>query len=218
MEAPRPSRPIRVLVVDDDDMVRRAIHDYLRIAPDIQVAAVCAGGAEALAFLAGASVDVTLMDVHMHGMDGIAATRAVVAANPAGKVVMLTSHVDDAIVQGAMDAGASGFLMKNIPPEGLVDAVRGVHRGVWVMSDAPMRHVRDAAVGRSPEAPPELNERELEVLRQLCRGSSNGEIARELFMSESSVKGYVTSVLRALCVTTRLRAVVRAHELGLDRD
>lgn len=212
----RPGRRISVLVVDDDAMVQAAIQDYLRIAPDIDVVGVCSSGAKAVEALRRTPADVVLMDVHMPQMDGVAATRAALAAAPDARVIILTSHVDDAIVGGAMAAGASGFLMKSVSPEALVDAVRAVSRGMWIASEVPMRHVRSAAPDRPAQPAPELSERELAVLRHLCAGLGNAEIARTLFMSESSVKGYVTSVLRKLKVTTRLKAVVRAHELGLD--
>lgn len=207
---------IRVLVVDDDVMVQRAILDYLRIAGDIEVVGVCGSAQEALDALATVAADVVLMDIHMAGTDGIAATRSVLAAQPEVRVLMLTSHVDDTIVRSAMEAGASGFLLKTVTPAGLVDAVRGTSRGLRVMSDASMRTIHQRPPARPTGPAPDLTERELAVLRHLCEGLSNAEISSALFMSESSVKGYVTSVLRKLDVPTRLKAVVRAHELGLD--
>ncbi len=214
----RPAPPeIAVAIVDDDQMVRTALRRYLGIAPDITVVGDCASAADALALLGHTHVDVLLMDINMPRMDGVEATRAVLAASPTTRVVMVTSLEDTEVVHAAIDAGATGFLLKTVTPEALVHSVRGVHRGVSVVSGLRL----DAVVQPPPVAAadaPALTEREADVLTLLCRGLSNQEIGQQLFLSESSIKGYVTSLMQKLGVTSRLKAVVRAHEWGLDRS
>lgn len=208
---------LRVLVVDDDDLVRRVLLDYLRIAQDLRVVAACPDAPTALAVLDAEPVDVVLMDVHMPGMDGVAATRAILAAHPGTRVVVLTSMDHDQVIGEVLGAGACGYLLKSISPEALVSAVRGAARGVSVMSSGPMARLRPSSPPPATHPPADLSERELEIVRHLCEGLSNAEMAERMFLSESSVKGYVTTVMRKLGVTTRLKAVVRAHDMGLDR-
>lgn len=212
------SGPISVIVVDDDQLVRRALVDYLQIASDIKVAATFARPEAAIEFVRRNPVRVALVDVNMPSMDGVQATREIRTSRQSTRVLILTSLDDDAVVHDAMDAGASGFLLKNTSPEALVDAIRAVNRGIAVVSPGPMARMRKPAPRVKGGAVPSLSDRERKVLTQLCRGLSNAEIADVLHVSESSVKAHVTAIMTKLEVTSRLRAVVRAHELGLDAN
>lgn len=208
---------ITVVLVDDDQLVRRALVDFLKIAPDIRVLATFNKAEGAIDFVRRNPVDVAIVDIHMPGLNGVEATRKIKTSRSETKVLILTSFDEDVALHGTLDAGASGFLLKSTSPEALVDAVRAVHRGVAVVSPGPMARIRKPLA--RPDLPaPDLSDREKEVLSQLCRGFSNAEIAEVLLISESSVKTHVTAVMQALGVSSRLRAVVRAHELGFDRS
>lgn len=210
---------LRVVIADDDDMVRRALRDYLQVAPDISVVAVCDDGTQVVEYLREHPVDVVLMDIHMPGMDGVSATAVIHEEHPAVKVIALTCFDGDDELERALAAGASGLLLKRIPPETLVDLVRVVRQDVVVMSEDVARRLHhNVRPRRRTAAAPELNGYERKIMAHLCQGLSNAEIGREMFMSESTVKGHVTTVLRKLGVSSRLRAVVLAHELGLDEE
>lgn len=207
---------INVIVIDDDQLVRRALVDYLRIASDIKVMGTFPKAEAAIEFVRRNSVQVALVDIHMPGINGVQATREIRSTSDT-KVLILTSFDDDSAVHAALDAGASGFLLKSTSPEALADSIRAVWRGLSVISPGPMSRIRAPRTPRSKTPVPALSDREREVLVQLCRGFSNAEIGEVLRISESSVKGHVTAVMQKLGVTSRLRAVVRAHELGFDR-
>ena len=226
---PSPAAPIRVIVVDDDHIVRSALVSYVEASPTIEVVAACANGQEALAAVTDAPIDVVVMDIRMPVMDGITATAAIRARSGRTRVLLLTSFDEDDYMVNALRAGAAGFLLKDASPKALVDAVHAVHEGTTVVSPAPLgRLVRDGRGGahpthppRSAEPPPEvdLSARELDILQLLCRAHSNAEIAQELFLSESTVKTHVSAIMAKLMVKSRLKAVVRAYEWGLvDRD
>lgn len=205
---------IRVLIVDDDDVARAALTEYMAAADDIVVVGVCRDGAAALEFAAEGQVDVVLMDIDMPRMDGIAATEALGAICPGARVVMLTALGIDRHLEAALRAGAVGFILKSAHAGALIDAVRGAHKG---LSSIPTEALGGIAVRPMPPvgSVPRLSSREKDVLAELCRGSSNAEIAGRLFLAESSVKGVVTRLMIKLDADSRLKAVVRAHELGL---
>lgn len=209
---------ISVIIVDDDQLVRHALVSFLKIAPDIKVMATFSRPEAGIEFLRRNPVNVALVDIHMPTMNGIQATKEIKATSPGTKVLILTSFDQDSVIQGALDAGAAGFLLKSTSPEALADAVRAVKRGLSVVSAGPMSRLRAAAPTRVESSVPELSEREREVLSLLCKGFSNLEIANDLMISESSVKSHVTALMHKLGVNSRLRAVVRAHELGFDGE
>jgi DNA-binding NarL/FixJ family response regulator len=219
---------IRVGLVDDQAMVRVGLRMILESEPDVVVVCEASDGAEALAMIAEHSPDVVLMDVRMPGMDGIAATREVIAAAPHARIVILTTFDDDEYLYGALRAGASGFLLKSADGDTLVDAVRVVAGGEALLAPAVTRRVIEQfaatpAEGVSTAAPHEpdpaavgdLSERELEVLHLMARGLSNQEIAKELFVSNTTVKTHVSHILTKLGVRDRVQAVVEAYESGI---
>ena len=213
---------LSVLIVDDQALVRAGFRMILDAEEDIEVAGEAADGAEAVAEAQRLSPDVILMDVRMPQVDGIEATRRVLADGFDTKVVMLTTFDMDEYVYDALRAGASGFLLKDVPPEQLVAGIRAVASGDALLAPAVTRRVIEEFVRRPPDsvrtAPPELAEltaRELEVLELIARGLSNAEIAKELFVSETTVKTHVAHVLMKLDLRDRVQAVVFAYESGL---
>ena len=219
---------IRVGLVDDQAMVRVGLRMILESEPDVAVVCEAADGAEALAMFAEHSPDVVLMDVRMPGVDGIAATREVIAAAPDARIVILTTFDDDEYLYGALRAGASGFLLKSADGDTLVDAVRVVAGGEALLAPAVTRRVIEqfaatpaegvnAAAPHEPDAAAigDLSERELEVLQLMARGLSNQEIAKELFVSNTTVKTHVSHILTKLGVRDRVQAVVEAYESGI---
>nr|NLI50192.1 response regulator transcription factor [Propionibacterium sp.] len=212
--------PIRVIVVDDDSIVRSALVAYAQAAPDLQVVGSFANGAEAVAAVDADPVDVVIMDIRMPVLDGISAAERIRATHKHTRVLLLTSFDEDHYMVDALAAGASGFLLKDASPKALVDAVHAVVEGTTVVSPEPLgRLVRSRAGKRTtaPSRPPqvELSARELEILRLLCQALSNSEIADRLFLSESTVKTHVSAIMTKLAVPSRLKAVVRAFEWGL---
>ena len=212
---------IRVLVVDDQALVRGGFRLILESQPDFEVVGEAENGTQALARARELRPDVVLMDVRMPGMDGLEATRQLLARRDGPRVLMLTTFDLDEYVYDALRAGASGFLLKDVRPEQLADAVRVVAAGETLLSPAITRrlveqYVRRARPGTTiPAALASLTERELEVLRQLARGRSNAEIAGELYLSEATVKSHVTRVFAKLSLRDRAQAVVMAYECGL---
>jgi DNA-binding NarL/FixJ family response regulator len=208
---------IRVLVVDDHALVRAALVHLLESADGIAVVGAAADGAEAVRLVTDPPVDgrpdVVLMDLSMPGMDGVTATRAVVAVDPACRVVALTSFDDQSRVLAMLDAGAVGYLVKDAKAEEIVAAVRAASRGEAPLSLAASTAVVRARATRSTN--PVLTVREQQVLDLLARGWSNSVIARELTISEATVKVHLTRVYQALSVSDRTAAVVRALQLGL---
>jgi DNA-binding NarL/FixJ family response regulator/class 3 adenylate cyclase len=211
---------IRVLIADDQALVRTGFRMILEAERDIEVVGDAADGAEALVAARRTRPDVVLMDVRMPELDGIEATRRLLAdeGSPT-KVVMLTTFDMDEYVYEALRAGASGFLLKDVPPEQLVVGIRSVASGDALLAPSVTKRVVEEFVRRPPEsarpAPPELaelTERELEVLKLIARGLSNAEIAKELFVSEATVKTHVARVLMKLSLRDRVQAVVYAYE------
>jgi DNA-binding NarL/FixJ family response regulator len=211
---------IDVLLVDDEAMVREGFRMILETEPDIRVAGEAADGREALRQTAELHPDVVLMDIRMPELDGLEATRRVLLASPETRVLMLTTFGEDGFVWQAMNAGASGFLLKDVPPEDLVSAVRTIHRGESLLAPSITRRLiqefaRRPQPGAVPEEAADLTEREREVLRLMARGLANAEIARRLVLGETTVKTHVTRILAKLGVRDRVQAVVFAYETGL---
>jgi DNA-binding NarL/FixJ family response regulator len=214
---------LTVLIVDDQELVRAGFRMILDAEDDIEVAGEAANGQEAVAEAQRLQPDVVLMDVRMPILDGIEATRRLLATGGMdSKVVMLTTFDMDEYVYDALRAGASGFLLKDVPPEQLVSGIRAVAKGDALLAPSVTRRVIEEFVRRPPSSartlPPELAEltdRELEVLKLIARGLSNAEIAKELFVSETTVKTHVAHVLMKLGVRDRVQAVVLAYECGL---
>ena len=214
---------VRVLIVDDQALVRTGFKMILEAEPDLEVVGEAADGQEALAQARSLSPDVVLMDVRMPELDGIEATRQLLGDEEAtAKVVMLTTFDMDEYVYEALRAGASGFLLKDVPPEQLVAGIRAVASGDALLAPSVTRRVIEEFVRRPPDSvrtPPErlgeLTARELEVLKLIARGLSNAEIAKELFVSETTVKTHVAHVLMKLQLRDRVQAVVLAYESGL---
>jgi len=212
-----------VLIVDDQSLVRTGFRMILEAEEDIEVIGEAGDGAEAVAEARRLSPDVVLMDVRMPEMDGIEATRRLLEnGDSATKVVMLTTFDMDEYVYDALRAGASGFLLKDVPPEQLVNGIRAIASGDALLAPSVTRRVVEEFVRRPPDslrtAPPELEEltaREFEVLKLIARGLSNAEIAQELVVSETTVKTHVAHVLMKLNLRDRVQAVVLAYESGL---
>jgi len=214
---------LSVLIVDDQALVRAGFRMILDAEDDIDVAGEAANGREAVEEARRLRPDVVLMDVRMPEVDGIEATRRLLADGGADpKVVMLTTFDMDEYVYDALRAGASGFLLKDVPPEQLVAGIRAVASGDALLAPSVTRRVIEEFVRRPPDSvrtpPPKLAEltpRELEVLKLIARGFSNAEIANELFVSETTVKTHVAHVLMKLELRDRVQAVVLAYESGL---
>ncbi|MFI6293786.1 response regulator [Nonomuraea sp. NPDC050790] len=211
---------IRVLLVDDQALVRTGFRLMLNAQPDIEVVAEAADGQEALARSRELRPDVVLMDLHMPVMDGIAATERIVAELPGLKVLALSTFDLDENVVAALRAGAGGFLPKDISPEELVEGVRVVHRGESAVAPRLLTRligtfVRATRPRPAPAALPELTDREREVLVLIARGSSNPEIAARLGVSPSTIKNHVTSLFGKTGVRDRAQAVILAYEAGL---
>jgi len=214
---------IRVLVADDQSMVRAGFRMLLAGEPDIEVVAEASNGREAVEKAARVEPTVVLMDIRMPELDGLEATRRILAADRAARVLILTTFDLDEYVYEALRAGASGFVLKDDPPEQLLVAIRTVAGGEALLSPAITRRVIEQFTRIPRPAPPpqleELTERELEVLRLVARGLSNAEIGGELFIGETTVKTHVTHILQKLHLRDRVQAVVLAYETGLfDAD
>ena len=214
---------IRVLIADDQALVRAGFRMILEAEDDLDVVGEAADGAQAVAETNRLQPDVVLMDVRMPELDGIEATRRLLeTGNGDTKVVMLTTFDMDEYVYDALRAGASGFLLKDVPPEQLVDGIRAVATGDALLAPAVTRRVIAEFVRRPPASVrmhaaklDELTPRELEVLTLIARGLSNAEIAAALFVSDTTVKTHVARVLQKLSLRDRVQAVVLAYESGL---
>jgi len=212
---------IRVVIADDQDLVRAGIAAILSAHEDLEVVGEAADGAAAARAAREARADVVLMDVQMPGTDGITGARQVAAARPEARVLMLTMFDLDEHVFGALQAGASGFLLKTTAPDDLVAAVRAVHSGDLLFAPSVTRRLVESYVRRPPTsgalpavlAP--LTDRELDVFRAIAKGWSNAEIGARLYLGEATVKTHVTRILAKLGLRDRVQAVVLAYECGL---
>ena len=210
---------IRVMVVDDQSMVRAGFRLLLADEPDIEVVAEASNGRDAVVQAARFRPHVILMDIRMPEMDGLEATRQILAADAEARVLILTTFDLDDYVFEALRAGASGFVLKDEPPEQLLGAVRTIAAGEALLSPTVTRRVirRFATVRRQapPAAVAELTPRELEVFELITRGLSNAEIGEELFISDTTVKTHVTRLLQKLDLRDRAQAIVLAYQTGL---
>jgi two-component system, NarL family, response regulator LiaR len=211
---------ITVLLVDDHEMVRRGVRAFLQTRPDITVVAEAGSGEEAVRLAAEHAPDVALMDLIMPGMDGVEATRRLTARSPRTNVVMLTSYHDDEHIFPAIRAGALSYVLKEVGPEELADAVRKAAAGEAVLHPrVAARVVRELHGARrdEPNAFRELSDRELEVLKLIADGLSNAEIADRLYVSEKTVKSHVSNILGKLHLADRTQAAVYAWRQGVVR-
>jgi DNA-binding NarL/FixJ family response regulator len=213
---------IRVVVADDQGMVRSGLRSLLEAEPDIEVVGEARDGEETLEVVRRLRPDVAIVDIRMPNLDGLAATRTLVAENTPARILILTTYDLDEYVFEALRAGASGFMLKDGPAEHLMEAVRVLHGGDALLSPAVTRRVVEAFVSAPPAQPPapalqELTQREVEVLRLLARGRSNAEIAAELFVSPATVKSHVSRLLMKLGLRDRIQAVIFAYENAVVR-
>ncbi|NUP32718.1 MAG: response regulator transcription factor [Streptomycetaceae bacterium] len=212
---------IRVLVVDDERMVCTLLRTILGTAPDIDVVGEAYDGAEAVESVVRLAPDVVFMDLHMPGVDGLTAIERIVRLPDPPRVVVLTTIDPDQYVLRALHAGAAGFLLKDTPPEDLIGLVRVAHEGHTVLSPAATRGLvtasagRDAVRQRALERIGELTERERDVLACLGEGLANAQIGERLFLSEATVKGYVSRLLVKLDCANRTQAGIVAYDAGL---
>lgn len=224
-----PTGRIRVAVVDDQQLVRSGFSMLINSQPDLFVVGQAGNGADAVALLADSPADVVLMDVRMPGMDGIEATRRILEQDrgKGPKIIVLTTFDLDEYALAAIQAGASGFLLKDAPPEELLEAIRTVHRGDAVIAPSTTRRLLDhvAPLLRSPSSTNQaattavgtLTAREHEVFTLIAQGRSNSEIAGDLFLSEATVKTHVGHILTKLAARDRVQAVVMAYQAGVVR-
>jgi DNA-binding NarL/FixJ family response regulator len=213
---------IRIAIADDQALVRGGFRMILTAQPDFDVVGEAADGQAAVDLCRGTTPDIVLMDIRMPILDGLEATRRVVIGSPSTRVLMLTTFGEDDFVWQAMHAGASGFLLRDVPPEDLVGAVRTVHRGDALLAPSITRRLIEEFVsgpqpGAAPQSVEALTEREREVLRLIAAGLTNAEIAKRLILGETTVKTHVTRVLAKLGLRDRVQAVVFAYETGVVR-
>ena len=210
---------IRVLVADDQSMVRAGFRMLLSGEEDMDVVAEASNGLEAVEKAARFHPTVVLMDIRMPELDGLEATRRILAANDTARILILTTFDLDEYVFEALKAGASGFVLKDDSPEQLIAAIRTVADGEALLSPTITRRVIEKFVSTPAPSPPkefgDLSERERDVFRMLARGLSNAEIGSELYISETTVKTHVTHILQKLDLRDRVQAVVLAYQSGL---
>lgn len=212
---------VRVLIADDQELIRTGFSMILASEPDLEVVGQAGDGDVAVRLVAELAPDVVLMDVQMPRMNGIEATRRIVAADPHARVLILTTFDDDEYLFEALQAGAGGFMLKNCPPDDLVAAIRVVAAGHSLLAPEVTQRViaRSTDLSRIPHPGlDELTERESAVLVAMARGRSNAEIAKKMFLSEATVKSHVSHVLAKLGVRDRVQAVIVAHESGMMAD
>jgi DNA-binding NarL/FixJ family response regulator len=210
---------IRVIVADDQSMVRAGFRMLLSREEDIEVVAEASDGREAVDAARSLQPDVVLMDIRMPELDGLEATRRLTSGGEGPRVLILTTFDLDEYVYEALRAGASGFVLKDDPPEQLLSAIRIVAGGDALLSPSVTKRVIKQFVRAPQPAPPkeldELTERELDVFRLIARGLSNAEIGRELFIGDTTVKTHITHILQKLGLRDRVQAVVLAYQAGL---
>lgn len=209
---------VRVVLVDDEQLVRTGLSMILDTEPDIDVVGVAGDGEEALGVIESLDPDVVLLDIRMPVLDGISTTRALVAAGVRARILVLTTFDTDRNIVDALHAGAAGFLLKDVPADQLVSAIRAAATGDSVLAPDVARRVADVLARLRPPAGIErmerLTERERDVLTGMAEGLSNAEIAQQLFITEGTVKTHVARILQKLGVRDRLQAVVLAYRGG----
>jgi NarL family two-component system response regulator LiaR len=206
------SAPIRLLLVDDHAIIRQGIKALLRARPEIEVVGEAGSGEEGVALCEQHAPDVVLLDLVMPGIGGVEAARRIKLASPRTHVIVLTSYHEDEHILPAIRAGALSYLLKDIPPEELVEAIRKAARGEATLSSQVatllMQALQGTSVNTSAPQPPPLSQRELEVLRLIAEGLANTEIAEKLFVSETTVKSHVSNILGKLHLADRTQAAV----------
>ena len=220
------SAPIRVLIVDDHQVVRRGLRTFLELHDDLDVVGEAGDGLEAVEQAAALRPDVVLMDIVMPRLDGIEATRRIKEQSAAVGVIALTSFAGDDQVLPALEAGAASYLLKDVTPEELIEAIRAVHRGEPRLHPDALRKVMEAAMGtrpgeapaRAPSPPGDLTERELEVVALVAQGLSNREIAETFVLSEKTVKTHIGHILAKLELKDRTQLAIYALKNGLAGD
>lgn len=223
MDDQEPAPPVRVLVVDDQRLIRDGIASLLAIRPGIAVVGTAVDGRDAVAKTLELGPDVVLMDVRMPEMDGIEAVAVLRGRAPECRVVMLTTFEDEEYVVQALRAGAHGYLLKDLPAEELAHAVRLAHAGVTQLDSSVARHLTASLSNPTPAPtanPPAtvaavLSPRETDILRLVAQGHTNREIAARLYLSEGTVKNHVSRILTRLALRDRTQAALRARDLGL---
>ncbi|SEJ18248.1 response regulator transcription factor [Demequina mangrovi] len=205
---------MKVAIVDDDPLVRMGLRAIVGSEDGWDVVGEAGDGVDAVALAEREQPDIMLMDVRMPGMDGLTATREIIARGLGTRVLVLTTFEVDEYVFDAMRSGASGFVLKRIPPADLIESIRVVALGESLLFPSSTRAVIERFASRGLHRLPELTEREEDVLRALARGRSNGEIAADLFVSVETVKSHVASILMKLGVRDRTQAVIAAYESG----
>ncbi len=214
---------LRLALVDDDLMVRSALTNYLMTAPDLQIVLSTDDASQVIRAVEAGELDLVIMDVHMPGFDGIEATARIKEVSPDLPVLVLTTFDEDSYLLGALAAGASGFLLKDIDPQALIDSIKVAAGGGRVVAPKPtqrllervMANYEDEQATPSPPLDLGLTEREITVVREVCRASSNRQIARSLHLSEATVKSYLSTIMEKLGVDSRLAVALRAFEVGL---
>ena len=214
-------RPIRVLIADDQPLIRDGLSSLLALQSDLEIVGAATNGDEAVTLAFAETPDVILMDVRMPGSGGVVATRVITERKPECRVLMLTTFDDEEYVVSALAAGATGYLLKDTPMPLLVDAIRQAHEGMFQLTPSAgaklvellqRRGSPNTAVASSFE---QLSERERQVFDLVVRGRSNGEIARELFITEGTVKNHLSRILATLSLRDRTQVIIFAYEHGL---
>jgi DNA-binding NarL/FixJ family response regulator len=215
---------VRILIVDNQALFREGLRTLLSVRPDLEVIGEAGDGKEAIQMAAKLQPDIILMDLRMPVLDGVAATRRITATNPDCRIIVLTTFDDDEHIFDGLRAGAVGYLLKDVPSEQLVEAIRATGRGEsFLQPSVAAKVVAEFAriVGNQPSAASRqalvepLSERETEILQALATGASNKEIAGKLFIAEGTVKNHITSILGKLGVRDRTQAALKAKDLGL---
>lgn len=209
---------IRVLLVDDQSLIRQGLRALLELDAQLEVVGEAENGQAAIILVEQLQPDVILMDIRMPIMDGVAATREICKKFPQIKVLVLTTFDDDEYVTAAMNYGATGYLLKDTPSEELAIAIRAVHKGYTQLAPGIVKKLLTPTPIQSPPALDELTKREMEVLRLIASGASNREIAQKLFISEGTVKNHVTNILNRLNLRDRTQAAIFANSFLPQAD
>lgn len=200
---------IKILIVEDNALVREGLQQLLGTTEDLQVVATASDGAEAISLFAGCEPDVVLMDLEMPTVDGVTATRTILGSGSDARIVVLTSFSDRERILDALDAGATGYLLKDAPPDELIRGIRAAARGEAPLDPKAAAAMLTSRTGRRPAA--ELSDRQLAVLALVAEGKQNKHIARELDISEKTVKAHLTAIFQVLGVTDRTQAALWAQ-------